>query len=111
MSDEQDREAKSSPEVVEASIEKMRKLLHAPPREERAAAANEKVRWPKVEMMSDVGHGTKCTCEVCWQMRMLEVFPGAVAVEGKIEAKVEEPKSVEPKKESKLEMLKRLFPL
>lgn len=131
MSDVEDREAKAAPEVVEAALEKMRSILRAPPREKKADAPIVAKVVPKVPMLSDVGHGSTCTCEICWQMRMREVFPDSYPLRqnaratapgvseaatlgaGGSSSAVAAPDAVvtPPQKESKLDMLRRLFPL
>jgi hypothetical protein len=83
VADEQNDQApRAAREVVEASLEKIRKIVHAPPRRKEDAAAV-KPEFPAPPMLSDVGHGERCTCEICWQMRMLEIFPGAKVVAGR----------------------------
>jgi len=111
-------------EVARGHIEKIREKLKMPPK----SVAVEKQKFPKPPMLSDVGHGTTCTCEVCWQMRVLEVFPGAAvresprtvpevpeaATPGSVSpSEVAPPVAVpvEPKMISKLDLLKKLFPL
>lgn len=67
-------EERAAPGVVEAHLEKIRQTLSRKP-----SAGRYKVDRadPPPPCLSDVGHGTLCTCEVCWQMRMLEIFPTA----------------------------------
>ena len=62
-------EPRASREVIEASLEKIRKILHAPKRERPASGVPVKVERERVAMVSDVGHGTECVCEVCWRLR------------------------------------------
>jgi len=78
--DEPNGEKKATPEEVAAHLEKMRAVLST-----RPSAGRYKVDRadPPPPCLSDVGHGNLCVCEVCWQMRMLEVFPGAKVVAGK----------------------------
>ena len=130
--DEPNGEKKATPEEVAAHLEKMRAVLST-----RPSAGRYKVDRadPPPPCLSDVGHGDRCVCEVCWQMRMLEVFPGAKVIAGKatrvttpqgtggpapeVPVAVAEPVAgfpnpavvvSEPEKESKLERLMRLFP-
>lgn len=52
--------------VIDANLQRMRAVV-----KHRASAAveNDRVKR-KVAMLSDVGHGSVCTCEVCWRLRM-----------------------------------------
>src|SRR5262249_44846681 len=55
------------PESLEVRLKhlaKMRELVKRRP--EKA----DRVERPKVELMRDVGHGDRCTCEICYVTRM-----------------------------------------
>ena len=72
---------RASREVIEASLEKIRKILHAPRRERASSEVPVKVERERVAMVSDVGHGTECVCEVCWGLRLVRAAPPEVAEE------------------------------
>lgn len=79
-------------EEREAHMEKIRAVLKRP------VVKQEK----RESMLEDVGHGAVCTCEFCWAARMRMVFPDAVEVVAP---------GPRPQVESRLERLKKMFPV
>ena len=76
-----DETPRASREVIEESLEKIRKILHAPRRARVASEVPVKVERERVAMVSDVGHGTECVCEVCWGLRLVRAVPPEVEEE------------------------------
>ena len=79
-------------------------------------------------MLRDVGHGDKCTCEVCWVGRMRATFGEievlttpkrnvAEAMQASVDAEIERGGGPPPKTpiareaESRYERLRKLFPV
>ena len=75
---------RASREVIEESLEKIRRILGAPKRERPAAGVPVKVERERVAMVSDVGHGTECVCEVCWRLRTQREVDARVEVASEV---------------------------
>src|SRR5262249_37542946 len=56
-------------EVIDANLAKMRAIV------KRIPGMPERLERPKVELLRDVGHGSECTCEMCWNARMAKRAP------------------------------------